>query len=108
MPHFRHNSDTFATSSAGLGPARMHAYVYKSQNKQDTYVYLAKRDSFDAIPAALRAQLLPLSFVLQVELTAQRRLAQADAMQVRSNLREHGFHLQFPPAVTNVGVSSDG
>lgn len=85
----------------------MQAYVYKSQKKQDTYVYLVKPDGFDAIPAALRAQLLPLSFVLEVALTPQRRLAQADATQVRSNLREHGFHLQFPPAVTNAGVSID-
>ena len=28
----------------------MHAYVYKSLNKADTYVYLARRDDFDCLP----------------------------------------------------------
>jgi uncharacterized protein YcgL (UPF0745 family) len=73
----------------------MQAYVYKSQRKQDTYVYLAKRDDFDAIPASLGATLAPYTFVLEVALTPERRLAQVDA--VRANLAERGFHLQLPP-----------
>ncbi|KRG87535.1 membrane protein [Stenotrophomonas daejeonensis] len=75
----------------------MQAYVYKSQRKQDTYVYLAKRDDFDAIPPTLGATLAPFSFVLEVALTPERRLAQADAALVRANLAERGFHLQLPP-----------
>ncbi len=85
----------------------MQAYVYKSQRKQDTYVYLARRDDFDAIPDALRAPLAPFAFVLEVELTPQRRLAQADAAQVRANLAERGFHLQFPPNPSSA-VRDDG
>ena len=75
----------------------MHAYVYKSQRKPDTYIYLAKRDDFDALPAELGATLAPYAFVLEVALTPERRLAQADAVQVRANLAERGFHLQLPP-----------
>ncbi|HDS0922604.1 MULTISPECIES: YcgL domain-containing protein [Stenotrophomonas] len=75
----------------------MQAYVYKSQRKQDTYVYLAARDAFDAIPDALKATLAPFAFVLEVALTPDRRLALADADQVRANLKERGFHLQMPP-----------
>lgn len=75
----------------------MHAYVYKSQRKQDTYVYLAKRDDFTVIPAALAATLAPYTFVLEVALTPGRRLARADAAQVRANLSGRGFHLQLPP-----------
>ena len=33
----------------------MHAYVYKSQRKADTYVYLATRDDFECLPPAVRA-----------------------------------------------------
>ena len=47
----------------------MHAYVYKSQRKPDTYVYLAKRDDFDALPHELGTTLAPFSFVLEVVLT---------------------------------------
>ena len=75
----------------------MQAYVYKSQRKPDTYVYLAKRDDFDALPAELGATLAPYAFVLEVALTPERRLAQADAALVRANLAERGFHLQLPP-----------
>ena len=76
----------------------MQAFVYKSQRKPDTYVYLGKREDFEAIPAAVRATLEPFSFVLEVALTPERKLARVDAALVRSNLTEQGFHLQLPPA----------
>lgn len=76
----------------------MHAYVYKSQRKQDTFVYLAKPDDFDVLPETLKASLAPFAFILEVALTPDRRLAQVDAAQVRANLAENGFHLQLPPA----------
>lgn len=77
----------------------MHAYVYKSQRKADTYVYLAALDDFDRLPEPLRTQLGALEFVLDVALTPDRRLAREDAAVVRENLALRGFHLQFPPAI---------
>ncbi len=85
----------------------MQAYVYKSQRKQDTYVYLAKRDTFDALPAALLAQLGALTFVIEVSLDAQRKLAQADAAQVREALAGRGFYLQMPQTLPGVGRAGD-
>ena len=76
----------------------MHAYVYKSPRKADTYVYLRERDGFATIPETLRGALGELSFVLEVALTPERKLAQADATVVRANLLAHGFHVQFPPS----------
>ncbi len=83
--------------------ARMHAYVYKSQRKQDTFVYLATRDDFAGLPAAVHAQLAPFAFVLEVALTPERRLAQADAATVREALGKHGFYLQLPKTVVLAG-----
>ncbi|WP_290890514.1 YcgL domain-containing protein [Arenimonas sp.] len=77
----------------------MQAYVYKSLRKPDTYVYLRKRDDFAVMPEPVRLPLGELAFVLEVALTPERRLAQADAAVVRTNLATHGFHLQFPPTV---------
>ena len=54
-PYFRHN----LFSPRRVKHAGMQAYVYKSQRKQDTYLYLAKRDDFEAIPATLEATLSP-------------------------------------------------
>ncbi|HEY4582918.1 MAG TPA: YcgL domain-containing protein [Lysobacter sp.] len=75
----------------------MHAYVYKSLRKADTYVYLAARDAFDALPETVRAQLGGLDFVLDIELTPERRLARANPAQVREALETRGFFLQMPP-----------
>ena len=77
----------------------MHAHVYKSLRKADTYVYLRTRDDFALIPEAVRAPLGELAFVLSLELTPGRRLARADADVVRRNLADRGFHLQLPPTV---------
>lgn len=75
----------------------MHAYVYKSRRKQDTYLYLARRDDFAAVPEPLRVPLGVLAFVLELELTPERRLARVDAGAVREALRTHGFYVQLPP-----------
>ena len=81
--------------------AQMQAYVYKSLRKADTYVYLAARDDFEIIPGSLRPSLGELAFVLEVALTAERKLARGDAAQVRENLQVHGFH---PVSYTHLDV----
>lgn len=75
----------------------MHAFVYKSQRKADTYVYLAARDDFTRLPEPLRLQLGALAFVMELALTPERKLAQEDPAVVRTNLATRGFHVQFPP-----------
>ena len=52
----------------------MLAYVYKSLKKADTYLYLAGRDDFERLPEPLRTQLGKLQFVLEVDVTPQRKL----------------------------------
>ena len=80
----------------------MQAFVYKSQRKEDTFVYLAARDDFDRIPETLRTPLGPLVFVLEVALTPERKLARENVETVRQNLASQGFHLQFPPRIFNL------
>ncbi|HZW19072.1 MAG TPA: YcgL domain-containing protein [Luteimonas sp.] len=85
----------------------MHAYVYKSLRKADTYVYLAAREDFGRLPESLRAQLEPLQFVLDVALTGDRRLAREDPATVREHLAARGFHLQLPPSLATDPMSGD-
>lgn len=75
----------------------MQAYVYKSSRKDDTYVFLAARDDFARLPEAIRLPLGALTFVLELTLDADRKLARADPAVVRENLVLRGFHLQMPP-----------
>ncbi|MCR6663154.1 MAG: YcgL domain-containing protein [Luteimonas sp.] len=85
----------------------MHAYVYKSQRKADTFVYLAERDGFTRLPETLRTQLGALVFVLDVALTPDRKLARENPEEVRRNLAARGFHLQFPPSAATDPMSED-
>lgn len=85
----------------------MHAFVYKSQRRADTYVFLSARDAFDRLPEPLRASLEPLQFVLDVALTPGRKLARANSEEVRGNLASRGFHLQLPPSLAADPMSED-
>ena len=83
----------------------MHAYVYKSLRKPDTYLYLRDRDAFELVPEAVRAPLGKLAFVLAVHLSEDRNLARVDIRVVRSNLNERGYYLQCPEIVLDPLVS---
>lgn len=85
----------------------MLAYVYKSQKRADSYVYLAARDDFSRLPEPLRAQLGPLHFVLEVALTPERKLARENPVQVMESLAARGFYLQFPPSAAADPMSED-
>jgi len=76
----------------------MYCAVYKSPKKIDTYLYLAKKDNFACLPAALLKLLGQPVYVMELELTAERKLAQEDVQQVMKNLQMQGWHLQMPPS----------
>lgn len=78
----------------------MPCFVYASLRKPDTYLWLARRDDFDILPATLMQLLGELRFVMEVDLHARRRLPHEDVAQVVSNLQQQGWHLQLPPGDT--------
>jgi uncharacterized protein YcgL (UPF0745 family) len=77
----------------------MQCFVYKSLRKADTYVYLRTSEGFDVLPATLAEQLGQLAFVIEVELSPERKLAREDVNKVMANLTAQGFHLQLPPVI---------
>jgi uncharacterized protein YcgL (UPF0745 family) len=87
--------------------AAMRAYVYKSLKRADTYVYLAARDDLGRLPEPLRTRLGALAFVLETDLSPERKLAREDAATVMGNLAARGFHLQFPPSATADPLAGD-
>lgn len=72
--------------------------IYKGKKKADTYLYVEREGDFSRVPEALLGMLGELSEVMALELTASRRLAQADVEQVMQLLVEQGYFLQLPPA----------
>ncbi|WP_266156531.1 YcgL domain-containing protein [Dyella silvatica] len=83
----------------------MHCFVYASLRKADTYLWLAKRDDFNVMSESLAQLLGGLRFVMEMELSEQRRLPQEDARQVLGHLRSQGWHLQLPPKETLAGAN---
>jgi uncharacterized protein YcgL (UPF0745 family) len=75
----------------------MRCVVYKSLKKFDTYLYVEQADEFGRVPEALRMALGKLAFVMELDLTPDRKLAQADVHKVREQLAAEGFYLQLPP-----------
>ncbi len=75
----------------------MHCVIYKGPRKADTYLYVERENDFARVPVSLLDLLGPLQKVMDLELSADRRLAQADVDEVMAALRERGYYLQLPP-----------
>ena len=79
----------------------MNCYVYKGDRKDDHYLYLTsefdlQKPNEDVVPGAILTLLGELSLVLEFELSADRKLPQADAQHVLDSLNDQGFYLQMP------------
>ncbi|MCQ8179775.1 YcgL domain-containing protein [Methylomonas sp. SURF-1] len=77
----------------------MNCFIYKSLKKDELYLYLDRKDDFSAIPAELYKSFGRLEFVMELELTPQRKLARVDSAKVIASLQAKGFFVQMPPTV---------
>ncbi len=77
----------------------MRVFVYQSQKKPGTYLYLGTRDGFDQVPEFIQSPLRPWQPALEFDLVEGRQLARLDANMLKHSLHEQGFYLQFPPTV---------
>jgi len=78
--------------------------VFRSGLKSFTYIYLADKHEFKDLPASLREAFGEPGFVMNLVLTAERKLALEDVNQVMQNLVENGYHLQMPPQEDATGL----
>lgn len=82
----------------------MKCSVIRSGVKDFTYIYLRDGFVFDDLPDTLKQVFGNPQFVMNLELTADRKLAYEDATQVMRNLAEQGYHLQLPPKEDATGL----
>jgi len=75
----------------------MHCTVYKGRKKVDHYLYVEKEDDFSQVPEALMTMLGQLELVISLELSAERKLAQADVNDVMRQINDQGYYFQMPP-----------
>lgn len=73
----------------------MKCYIYRCSRKPDMYIYLAEEDDFSKVPKDIYNSLGIIEFAMELELSADRKLARENPEQVMKNLKENGFHLQL-------------
>jgi len=82
----------------------MKCSVVRSSVKDFTYIYLLAGHNFDDLPISLKKVFGEPEFVMDLELSPNRKLAYEDINQVMKNLAEQGYHLQMPPQEDATGL----
>ena len=77
----------------------MLCYVYRSPKKDEMYLYLLKREQFDAVPEALLKVFGKPEYALHIDLSKRDKLAREDIQKVTEKLKSDGYFLQMPPSV---------
>ncbi|RIZ69112.1 MAG: YcgL domain-containing protein [Methylococcales bacterium] len=75
----------------------MQSFIYKSLKKDYLYLYLVNRDDFSKVPEELLNNFGKLEFVMEIELTEDKKLAKEEAKKVIESLNTKGFFIQLPP-----------
>ena len=92
----------------------MHCVIYKSRRKDGLYLFVAADGADDAegrlddIPPALLEHMGERELVMQLNLSPERTLAQADPDEVRNSLAEKGYYLQMPPSTSELPITPQG
>ena len=71
--------------------------VYRSTQKEGMYVYVQQDATLDVLPEPLQKQFAKREKAMSLELTADKKLARADARKVIAAIQDQGFYLQLPP-----------
>lgn len=82
----------------------MDCVILRSRLKDFTYIYLRADQEFDQLPIALQKVFGEPEFVMDLELTTDRKLAYEDVDKVMQNLDAQGYHLQMPPTEDATGL----
>jgi uncharacterized protein YcgL (UPF0745 family) len=76
--------------------------VYRSARRTGTYLFVDAHDELSRVPAELAKHFGAAVEVMELELTPERRLAQASAAEVLDGIHDSGFYLQLPPEIDPV------
>ncbi|MBV1908952.1 MAG: YcgL domain-containing protein [Kangiellaceae bacterium] len=77
----------------------MLASIYRSNLKDQMYLYIAKKDDFSMVPEQLLKVFGNPEFSLQLNLAKRSKLARVDVAEVKKALDEDGYYLQLPPVI---------
>ena len=75
----------------------MHCQVFRSQKKDETYLFLAADQPFEELPEDLLATFGEPVFVMALKLSSKSKLARVETQSVLESLSVRGYFLQLPP-----------
>lgn len=85
----------------------MQCHIYRSSKKEGMYLYvpspsqaLIDSNEFDplqVLPDIMRQAFGRATFVMDLLLSAERKLARVNVLHVMDGLQENGFFIQMPP-----------
>ena len=75
--------------------------VYKSLKKNETYLFIKKREDFSDVPDVLLDTFGPPQLVSILNIKNDTKMAISDAPKVIEALENSGFYLQLPPPPIN-------
>jgi uncharacterized protein YcgL (UPF0745 family) len=81
--------------------------VFRSNRKQETYLYVEKSRGVEKVPEALLAQFGEPEELMVLLLTADKKLARANAVEVMLQIETNGYYLQMPPTTAEL-LNRDG
>ncbi|MCG1031919.1 YcgL domain-containing protein [Bacillus amyloliquefaciens] len=76
--------------------------IYRSTQRDQTYLYVEKKDDFSRVPEALMKSFGKPQMVMLMPLDGRKQLKNADLEKVKSALAEQGYYLQLPPPQENL------
>ncbi|AFJ46875.1 YcgL domain-containing protein [Shimwellia blattae] len=75
----------------------MFCVIYRSSKRDQTYLYVEKKDDFSRVPEELLNSFGRPVLSMILPLDGSKKLANADMDTVRNALEEQGYYLQLPP-----------
>ncbi|MFG1172363.1 YcgL domain-containing protein [Erwiniaceae bacterium CAU 1747] len=75
----------------------MFCVIYRSTKRDQTYLYVEKKDDFSRVPEALMNGFGKPQLSMLLPLDGSKKLVGADIEKVKASLRDEGFYLQMPP-----------
>ncbi|MBV1790055.1 YcgL domain-containing protein [Marinobacterium sp. D7] len=71
--------------------------IYKSPRKDETYLYVDKREALTRVPEPLLEMFGKPVHVMDMPLKSDRKLARVESERVLEGIEEKGYYLQMPP-----------
>lgn len=75
----------------------MFCVIYRSSKRDQTYLYVEKKDDFSRVPGALMKGFGQPQLVMILPLDGRKKLVNAELEKVKQALREQGYYLQLQP-----------